>query len=253
MILAVNDGEIAAFAGTGRGAWRYETGGSVLSFAGSNDRVAVFVDQFGDITGLDVGSGDVIFTWGGAAADTSVAVDEALVYRTTGAEVAARPVRGEDVVWTTELVAVEALFTVPGTLLAQDAIAVYALEPATGEVRWSIPFEGEVAPPIVLGHDELHLAARQGSIGFDTLWHLDPADGSTIFRGTAPPNTEWFPEMDDELLLQVGEDGTVAAIDMLQRVVWTVATGANRIDRFTQAEVAADGSVVTLSFSAERF
>ncbi len=59
--------------------------------------------------------------------------------------------------------------------------------------------------------------------------------------------------MDDALLLQVGEDGRVTAIDMRQQVAWVVETGANRVDRFTQAERAPGGVVVTLSFSAERF
>ena len=117
---------------------------------------------------------------------------------------------------------------------------------------WSIPFDGTIAGPLVLDHSEVHVAARHDTPGFDTIWHLDPADGEVIFRADAPAGTEWFPEMDDSLVLQVGEDGLVTAVNLLQRSVWTIDTGANRIDRFTRAEIARGGVVVTLSYSAER-
>lgn len=250
--LAINGGTIAAFSGDGFGAWRHQAIDSVYRFVGDNAGIAVFVDQFGDVTGIDT-SGEVVFVWGGVSDARTVAMSETFVYRATGAEVAARPVGGGDVVWANELAGIEALFAAPGTLLAQDAGRLHALEPQTGDVRWSVRFDGEIAGPAVLAHDELHLAARHDAIGFDTLWHLDPADGSTIFRGMAPPNREWFPEMDDALLLQIGEDGTVVGLDMLQQPVWTIDTGANRISRFTQAEIARGGAVVTLSFDAERF
>ncbi len=251
IILAINGGTISAFDSLGAGVWRHQAIDSVYQFAGENAGVAVFVDQFSDATGFDT-SGEVIFTWGGASGPAAVAVSETFVYRATGAEVAARPVGGGGEVWVTELAEVEALFAVPGTLLAQDNASVHALDPQTGEVRWSIPFEGEIAAPVVLDHGELHLAARQNSIGFDTLWHLDPADGSTIFQGAAPTGTEWFPELDDGLLVQVGEDGRVTAIDLRQQELWTVDTGANRLGRFTAVELA-PGGFVTLTHSGERF
>lgn len=252
MIIAVHGGSISAFTGPGVAAWRHAGADGGYRFAGENNGIAVFVDQFGDIVGIDA-AGGIVFEWGGASGLATVAVSETFVYRGTGAEVAARPVAGGDVVWAGRVSGIEALFTAPGLLLAQDDGNLHALAAGSGELLWSIPFDGEIASPVVVEHGELHLAARHTNFWYDTLWHLDPADGATIMRGTAPPNTEWFPEMDDALLLQVGEDGRVTAIDMQQRVAWVVETGANRVGRFTQAETAPGGVVITLSFSGERF
>ncbi len=252
LILTVNGGTIAAFSGQGFGAWRHQAIDSVYTFVGENNGIHVFVDQFGDLIGFDTG-GDVVFQWGGASDPLAVAVSESYVYRATGAEIAARPVAGGDVVWATEIPGVSALFAVPGLLIARDDAELHAINPQDGARLWSLAFDGEIAGPMVLDHGEIHIAASEDAIGVDTVWHLDPADGTTVFRATAPAGTEWFPEMDDALVLEIGDDGTVTAVNLRQRSVWTIETGANRIDRFTHADVGRTGVIVTLTYSAERF
>jgi outer membrane protein assembly factor BamB len=252
LILALNRGNISAYSGQGFGAWIHQAIDSWFRFAGENNGIHVFVDQFGDITGFDTG-GEVTFIWGGASEAPAVAVSESFVYRATGAEIAARPAGGGEVIWANEISGIEALYVVPGLLLAVDGESLHALAPATGELIWSIPFADDIARPMVLDHGELHILARDDSVGFDTLWHLDTGDGATIFRGIPPAGGEWFSEMDDGLVLEVGEDGTVTAVNLLHNDAWTVQTGANRIDRVTEAEVARGAVIVTLTYSAERF
>ena len=140
----------------------------------------------------------------------------------------------------------------PGTLLAHDGETLTAYEPATGDVRWTVPFDGEIAGPMVLDHNELHIAARHGALTHN-LWHLELATGSTVARGRAPDGTEWFVETDDALMLEVADDGAVRGITMLQRPRFEIDTGANRVSRFTQVELASRAVIVTLTFSAERF
>ncbi len=253
MILVLTGDTIAAYSGAGFGAWRHvNPGGSVHRFVAANAGIHVFVDQFGDLLGIDTG-GTTVFRWGGASDGGAVAVSESFVYRATGAEIAARPVAGGDVTWAEPIAGVDALYAVPGTLLAHDGTDLHAFEPQTGARRWSVPFDGEIAGPAVLDRGEIHLLTRREAVGFDTLWHLDPTDGSTVLRGVAPAGTEWFPEMDDALVLEVGDDGTVTAVDLLGRALWTLPTGANRVDRFTRVEIARGGVIISLTFSAERF
>ncbi len=252
MILVITGDTIAAYSGAGFGAWRHENPGSVHRFVAANAGIHVFVDQFGDLIGIDTG-GTLVFTWGGASDGGAVAVSESFVYRATGAEIAARPVAGGDVTWAKPIAGIDALFAVPGTLLAHDGTDLHAFEPQTGALRWSVPLDGEIAGPAVLDHGEIHLLARHDTIGFDTMWHLDPADGSTVLRGVASAGTEWFSEMDDALVLEVGDDGTATAVDLRHEARWTLDTGANRVDRFTGVEVARGSVIISLTFSAERF
>lgn len=244
--------ELAGFSGRGFGNWRFDPFGPVLQLVGQNAGVSVFADVEGGLIALETGGGAGLFEWGGAAADTAVSVSESFVFRSTGAEVAARPVRGGDVVWTSELAGVRDLFSVPGTLAAQTDDELIALDPATGEERWRIGFGGEISGPIVLDHGELHIASREGSLSH-TLWHLDPNNGATVFRADAPAGKEWFSEMDDGLLLESGSDGVVRGITMMQRTLFELETGADPVGRFTHVELARGGVVVTLTFSAERF
>lgn len=250
--LSLNGARIAAFSGRGTESWRWQAIDSLYRFVAENAGVAVFVDNFGEVTGIVTESGEGAFFWGGASGPIAVAVIEGFVYRSTGAELAARPVAGGTVAWTAPLADVDELHSVPGTLLALGGGELRALEPQTGEVRWTIPFDESITGPAVLDHNELHLAAPGESLSHN-LWHLNAATGATIFTGSAPAGTEWFAEMDDELLLQVGSDGFVRGINMLQREVWSLPTGANGVDRFTQVETAGGPIVVTLTFSAERF
>ncbi len=243
--------ELSGFSGHGFGSFRYQASDTGWRFVADNAGVSVFIDNFGDLLGLD-GGGNAVFTWGGANGRIAVAVSETFLFRSTGAEVAARPVGGGGITWTVELADIDELYAVPGTLLARGGGQLHGLEPQSGGVRWSIPFEEEITGPVVLSHNELHLASLGESLGH-TLWHLDPLDGAAIFRGEAPQGTEWFAEMDDALLLQVGSDGLVRGVNMLQREMWSLPTGANRIDRFTQVELARGSVIITLSFSAERF
>lgn len=253
IIVAAGEGIVQGFSGPGFGVWRHDGDDAMFGYVGDTGGVVVFVDQFGDLLGLDAFTGGTVFEWGGAAELAAVAIDQSRVYRSTGTEVTARPAGGGDVEWAAVLPSVAALYPAGGTLLALDGTTLHALDRDTGELRWSVPFAGDVAAPVVMEHGELHLATRDDALGFDTVWHLDPADGSTIYRGMAPANTEWSPEMDDGLVLQVGADGTISGVSMLERTLWTLPTGANRIDRFSTVELGPSGIVVTLTFSAERF
>lgn len=253
MIVTTGDGIVQGRDAAGFGVWRHDGEDARFAYAGDTGGVVVFADQTGGLVGFDAFTGATVFEWGGVPGLAPAAVDETSVYRSTGSELVARPAGGGDAVWATDLPGLIALYPAVGTLLAQDPTMLHALEPTTGDLRWSVPFDGEIAPPAVLEHGELHLAARHGSIGFDTLWHLDPTDGSTVHRGGAPAGTEWFPEMDDGLVMQIGAEGAVAGVSMLERRLWSLPTGANGIDRFTLAEVGPGGVVLTLTFSAERF
>jgi len=245
--------ELAGFSGDGRGSWRYKAADTVFKYVTDNAGVSVFIDHFGDLIGLESSSGTTVFNWENSAGlAVHIAAGESFLYRAAAGELAARPIGGGGVLWNQPVEDLAGLWTVPGTLLAHDGDTLTAYEPATGEMRWNVPFDGEIAGPMVLDHNELHVAARHGLLTHD-LWHLELATGSIVARGQAPDGKEWFVETDDGLMLEVGDDGVVRGITMLQRPRFEIITGANRVSRFTQVEVAGGGVIVTLSFSAERF
>ena len=96
-------------------------------------------------------------------------------------------------------------------------------------------FDGEIAGPMVLDHGEIHIAASEDAIGVDTVWHLDPADGSTVFRATVPAGAEWFPEMDDALVLEIGDDGIQEVAEVVSAALEIVCLVALQIKRVADA------------------
>jgi len=239
--------ELAGYSGPGFASWRQSLT-VPQTFLTEGGNVSVFVDPNGTLTGIDTNGGSILFEWASGGDFPLVAIDIAYVYRALDGLVEARPVGGGDVVWTVQIDGANQLLAANGTVLVKTQDRLHAVEPQTGEIRWSIDFDDRIADPVVLDHGELHLASWP-----DTLWHLDPATGDVVFRGVAPEGHEWIPALDDGLVLEVGDDGTVTGISLLQNETWTLETGADRLSRVTLVERAPGAVVVTLTFSGERF
>lgn len=125
---------------------------------------------------------------------------------------------------------------------------IVALDLVTGEVQWEQAFGNGstlVIGPVERG--ELHVLELDSAARHH---HLAIGDGSSIFVSESPV-WQTFAEYDDGLILVVDE-GNVTARSLLEQDVWTIATGADGLSRFTEVDVTS-GFIVALSYSAERF
>jgi len=128
--------------------------------------------------------------------------------------------------------------------------SIVALDAATGTVAWEKAFApGSFVQAGPVDHGEAHvLEVELGAVA--RHHHLDTADGSTVFINESPA-LQTFAEYDDELLL-VADNGAVTGRSLLEQDLWTIATGADGLSRFTEVDVTS-GLVIALSYSAERF
>ena len=123
-----------------------------------------------------------------------------------------------------------------------------AIDVVSGEVQWEVPFAPGGALTVgPVDHGELHVLELDSVARHH---HLAVADGSEIFVHESPV-WQTFAEYDDGLILVVDE-GNVTARSLLEQDVWSIATGADGISRFTEVDVTS-GFIVALSYSAERF
>jgi len=126
--------------------------------------------------------------------------------------------------------------------------SIVALDLVSGEVQWQVAFGNGatlVIGPVERG--ELHVLELDSVAHHH---HLAIEDGSSIFVSESPV-WQTFAEYDDALILVVDE-GNVTARGLLEQDVWTIATGADGLSRFTEVDVTS-GFIVALSYSAEQF
>ncbi|NNC93555.1 MAG: PQQ-binding-like beta-propeller repeat protein [Acidimicrobiia bacterium] len=126
--------------------------------------------------------------------------------------------------------------------------SLVALDLVTGEVQWEAAF-GNGATLIIgpVERGELHVLELDSVARHH---HLAIEDGSSVFVSESPV-WQTFAEYDDGLIL-VFDEGDVTARSLLEQDVWTIATGADGLSRFTEVDVTS-GFIVALSYSAERF
>jgi len=147
--------------------------------------------------------------------------------------------------------AVAAVTATDGLVLAELTTGnVIALDAATGTVIWDKVFApGSSVQAGPVDHGEAHvLEVELGVVA--RHHHLNTGDGSTVFVNESPA-LQTFAEYDDELLLVV-DSGVVTGRSLLEQDLWTIATGADGLGRFTEVDLTS-GLVIALSYSAERF
>jgi outer membrane protein assembly factor BamB len=103
---------------------------------------------------------------------------------------------------------------------------VYALDASTGNILWQKKFEGGIADQVTLAGDRIYFGIATNQTG--TIYALNAADGSTVWSFDAGSPVTASPLVKDNLVIYVTEGGTVQALDLDAKSVWTqtVVSGA---------------------------
>ena len=96
---------------------------------------------------------------------------------------------------------------------------VYALDPATGSVLWQKDFEGGISDQVSVKDGRLYFGITAQNTG--SIYALNVDDGSTVWSYDAGGAVTASPLVTDSMVVFVTETGTVRALDLDAKPLWT--------------------------------